>query len=198
MATTHAEAVRAMRADAVRNRERIVNAAREAFRESGADVQMEEVARRAGVGVGTLYRHFATKDVLVGELTRVKLTEFAERVKRKFEEESDPWEAFAGALNEQVLVMAGDAAYQRMPYASTPEAMALAEPAIRELHAAWAATIERAKAAGVVPPDLQVDDIRTLMCGLGAMMAADGRGVFKYNWDRQLQFFLDGVRTQPG
>jgi hypothetical protein len=85
-----------------------------------------------------------------------------------------------------------------MPYASTPEAMALAEPAIRELYAAWAATIERAKAAGVVRADLQVDDIRTLMCGLGAMMAADGRGVFKYNWDRQLQLFLDGVRTQPG
>jgi AcrR family transcriptional regulator len=187
-----------MRADAVRNHERIVDAAREAFRESGADVQMEEIARRAGVGVGTLYRHFATKDVLVGELTRVKLTEFAERVRRKFEEESDPWDAFAGALREQVLVMAGDAAYQRMPYASTPEAMALAEPAIRELYAAWDATIERAKAAGVVRADLQIDDIRTLMCGLGAMMAADARGVFKYNWDRQLQLFLDGVRTGPG
>jgi AcrR family transcriptional regulator len=187
-----------MRADAVRNHERIVNAAREAFRESGADVQMEEIARRAGVGVGTLYRHFETKDVLVGELTRVKLTEFAERVRQKYEEESDPWEAFAGALREQALVMAGDAAYQRMPYASSAEAMALAEPAIRELYSAWSKTIERAKAARVVRPDLEIDDIRTQMCGLGAMMAANSRGVFQYDWDRQLQLFLDGVRAEPG
>ena len=186
-----------MRADAVRNRERILAAAREAFRESGADAQVEEIARRAGVGVGTFYRHFATKDVLVGELIGIKLGEFAARVREKFNEESDPWDAFAGALREQTLVMAGDAAYQRMPYASTPEAIERAEPAIRELHAAWDATIGRAKDAAAVRADLEVDDIRTLMCGLGAMMAADARGDFRYDWDRQLQLFLDGVRAQP-
>ena len=55
---------------------------------------------------GTLYRHFPTKDVLVGELMRLKLAEFAERVRRKFEEESEPWAAFEGGLREQVDVMA--------------------------------------------------------------------------------------------
>jgi AcrR family transcriptional regulator len=187
-----------MRADAVRNRERILAAAREAFTECGESAQMEGIAKRAGVGVGTVYRHFETKEALVGELIRVKLTEFAESVKQKFEEESDPWEAFAGALREQTLVMARDPSHQRMPFTSTPGAMERAEPAIRELRAAWRATIDRAKKAGVVRDDLKVDDIRTLMCGLGAMMAADAGGVFKYDWRRQREMFLDGVRATPG
>src|SRR6266540_266287 len=159
-----------MRADAARNHERILAAAREAFTESGSEAQVEEIARRAGVGVGTFYRHFESKDVLVGELIGIKLTEFAERVREKFDEEPDPWEAFAGALREQVLVMARDEAHQRMPFASTP----------------------RAKEAGAVRADLEVDDIRTLMCGLGAMMTADGRGALRYDWGRQLDLFLDG------
>src|SRR6266545_1040237 len=61
-----------MRADAARNHERILAAAREAFTESGSEAQVEEIARRAGVGVGTFYRHFESKDVLVGELIRIK------------------------------------------------------------------------------------------------------------------------------
>jgi AcrR family transcriptional regulator len=187
-----------MRADAVRNRERILAAAREAFTECGSEAQVEEIARRAGVGVGTFYRHFESKDVLVGELIRIKLTEFAERVRQKFDEEPDPWEAFEGALREQVLVMARDEAHQRMPFASTPSAMERAEPAIRELRAAWGATIDRAKEAGAVRADLEIDDIRTLMCGLGAMMTADHRGALRYDWGRQLELFLDGVRTKPG
>jgi len=186
-----------MRADALRNRQRILDAAREAFTEHGEQAQMEDIARRAGVGVGTLYRHFTTKDVLVGELLRLKLSEFAARVRRKSEEESDPWAAFEGGLRDQVEVMAGDAAHQNMPFAATPDATLIAAPAIAELREAWTVVIDRAKDAGVLRQDFEVDDIRTMMCGLGSMMAADARGALSYDWSRQLDLFLDGVRIKP-
>jgi AcrR family transcriptional regulator len=186
-----------MRADALRNRQRILDSAREAFTELGEQAQMDDIARRAGVGVGTLYRHFKTKDVLVGELLRLKLSEFAEHVRRKFQEESDPWAAFEGGLREQVEVMAGDAAHQNMPFAATPDATLIAAPAIAELRAAWEVVIARAKEARVLRQDFEVDDIRTMMCGLGSMMAADARGAMSYDWHRQLDLFLDGVRTRP-
>jgi AcrR family transcriptional regulator len=186
-----------MRADAVRNRERIIAAAREAFTECGGNAQMEDIARRAGVGVGTLYRHFATKEQLVGELLRLKLTDFAEAVQRTYEEVEDPWEAFVRGLHEQVNVMAKDPAHQRLPFAATPAAIERAQPAILELRTAWDAIISRAKEAGAVRQDLQVDDIRTVMCGLGSMMAADAQGAMSYDWRRQLQLFMDGVRAAP-
>jgi AcrR family transcriptional regulator len=186
-----------MRADALRNRQRILDAAREAFTELGQDAQMEDIARRAGVGVGTVYRHFTTKDVLIGELIDVKLSEFAKRVRRKFDEEDDPWAALDGALREQTEVMSRDAAHQRMAFAATPDAMRLAAPAITELTDAWNAVIVRAKEAGVLREDFDVDDIRTMMCGLGSMMAADACGAMSYDWRRQLDLFLDGIRTKP-
>jgi AcrR family transcriptional regulator len=186
-----------MRADALRNRQRILDAAREAFTEHGEDAQMDDIARRAGLGVGTLYRHFTTKEALVGELIRLKLSEFAARVRRKLEDESDPWAAFEGGLREQTDVMAGDSAHQRMPFAATPDAMRRAEPAVRELREAWGIVIARAKEARVLRDDFEVDDIRTLMCGLGSMMAADACGAMSYDWRRQLDLFLDGVRTRP-
>lgn len=193
----HGEMATTMRADALRNRQRILDAAREAFTEQGEDAQMDDIARRAGVGVGTLYRHFTTKDLLVGELLRVKLSEFAERVRRRYEEESDPWRTLEGALREQVDVMARDAAHQAMPFAATPDATRIAGPAIAELRAAWEPVITRAKDAGVLRQDFEVDDIRTMMCGLGGMMAADARGALSYDWRRQLDLFLDGVRVTP-
>ena len=186
-----------MRADALRNRQRILDAAREAFTEHGEDAQMDDIARRAGVGVGTLYRHFTTKDLLIGELLRLKLSEFAQRVRRRFEEESDPWAAFEGCMREQVDVMASDAAHQNLPAAATPDAALRAAPAIAELKAAWEPVIAGAKEAGVLREDFAVDDIRAMMCGLGSMMAADARGAMSYDWQRQLDLFLDGVRTKP-
>ena len=71
------EPTRQLRCDARRNRERVIEAGREALAEYGLNAQMDDIARRAGVGVGTVYRHFPTKDVLVGELLRRKLARLA-------------------------------------------------------------------------------------------------------------------------
>jgi AcrR family transcriptional regulator len=185
-----------MRADARRNRERIIQAAREAFAEDGADTQMDDVARRAGVGVGTLYRHFATKDLLVGELVRVKLSDFAAVVRARLEQGGDPWETFKGAVLDQATVMASDAVHQSMVFASTPESVAQAQSGIDAIQEAWGEVLRRAKDAGEIREDFTVDDIRTMMCGLGSMMAADRLGVMRYDWRRQLEFTLDGVRAR--
>lgn len=185
-----------MRADARRNRERIIQAAREAFAEDGADTQMDDVARRAGVGVGTLYRHFATKDLLIGELVRVKLSDFAAVVRARLEQGGDPWETFRGAVLDQANVMASDAVHQSMVFATTPESVAQAQSGIDAIQEAWSEVLRRAKEAGEIREDFTVDDIRTMMCGLGSMMAADRLGVMRYDWRRQLEFTLDGVRAR--
>ena len=184
-----------MRADARRNRERILAAAREVFSEHGAEAQMDEIARRAGVGVGTLYRHFPTKDALVGALVRIKLSDFAARARAKFEEDERPWESFADLLREQAEIAARDASQQRMIFAMTHDALEQAAPTIAELIDANQALIDRAKAAGVVREDLVVEDVRTLMCGLGSIMAADALGVMPYDWRRHLEFVLAGMRA---
>jgi AcrR family transcriptional regulator len=187
--------VATMRADARRNRERILDAARQVFSEYGSEAQMDEIARRAGVGVGTLYRHFPTKGRLVGELVRIKLSDFAVRARAKFEDDERPWESFADLLREQAEIASRDAAQQRMIFAMTHEALVEAGPTIAELTAANQALIDRAKAAGAIREDLVVDDIRTLMCGLGSVMAADALGVMPYDWRRLLEFALAGMRA---
>ena len=186
---------RGMRADARRNRDRILTAARAAFAEYGMETQMDDIARRAGVGVGTLYRHFPTKDELVAELVRVKLSNFAERARAKFQEDERPWESFADVLREQTEYMQADASQQRMIFALTREAMESAASVVAELRDATQRLIDRAQEAGELRPEVVVDDIRTLMCGLGSMMAADSMGVMPYDRRRQLEFALDGMRT---
>lgn len=184
-----------MRADARRNRERILDAARATFAEHGSEAQMDEIARRAGVGVGTLYRHFPTKDLLVGELIKIKLGDFAARARAKFEQDDRPWESLAELFREQAEIASHDASQQRMIFAMTHEALVEAGPTIGELTGAIKALIDRAKAAGVVREDLVVSDVRTLMCGLGSIMAADALGVMPYDWRRHLDFVLAGMRA---
>ena len=137
-----------MRSDARRNRERLIEAAKEAFAAHGPEAQMDDIARRAGVGVGTLYRHFPTKGALVGEMMSAKLTGIAERSRRKFEEDERPWESFAELLFEEGERMSQDASQQRMIFAITEDGFEHARPALDELSVATEAMLDRAKAAG--------------------------------------------------
>ena len=189
--------VRPLRCDARRNRDRIIAAARAALAEYGVDAQMDDIAGRAGVGVGTLYRHFPTKDALVCELLRLKLMDFAARARRRLEEDDgDPWESFAGLLREQAEVAERDAAIQRVTWLMSPEVFEPAAAAIAELREAMGSVIARAKAARAVRADLSVDDVRTLFSGLGGIMASDAHGLLPYDWRRHLEFVLEGMRAR--
>jgi AcrR family transcriptional regulator len=180
---------RPQRADARRNRERILEAARGECAKHGANVQMDDIARGAGVGVGTVYRHFPTKETLIDALVAEKYRVAVENAEAALEID-DPWEAFATLLRRNAEHMARAAvlrdAFARLSE-ETPPATAVAGQA--ELEAVAGRVLARAQAAGVVRPDVSVDDIAILMSGLGASMARPGDV-----WRRHLELLLDGLR----
>ena len=106
------------RADARRNREKVLEAARAVFSEQGRDAQMDDVARRAGVGVGTVYRHFPTKEALIEALMVAAFETIAAAAEEALEIE-DPWEAFASVCWRGAETMAADRALSEV-FASIP------------------------------------------------------------------------------
>jgi AcrR family transcriptional regulator len=188
---------RPQRADARRNRERIVEAAAAVFAQSGSLAQIDEIAQRAEVGVGTVYRHFPTKDALMGELVRQKFERLVARAIR-FQEVEDPWEAFAGMLRESAQEMEGDRTQQRMMWEATPAAFEVAAEAQARLRVEGGKLVDRAHGSGVLRRDFTVDHIGPFMCGLGSIMSlADAPGERLNDWPKILEVFLDGLRVHP-
>src|SRR5919206_2825813 len=109
---------RPLRADARRNREKVLAAARTVFSENGRDAQMDDVARRAGVGVGTVYRHFPTKEALIEALMVDAFETIAAHARDALAIE-DPWEAFTSVMWRGAEVMAGGRALSE-GFASLP------------------------------------------------------------------------------
>jgi AcrR family transcriptional regulator len=182
------DAQRPLRADARRNRERILEAARIVFAEQGGEAQIDDIARAARVGVGTVYRHFPHKDALLGELVNQKFRGFADNAERALEVE-DPWEAFAGLLRANAEFCAGDVGVQQA-LARGPAAWEFAAMELHRLRETTSRLIARAQEAGVMRPDFVVDDIAMLMCALSSTMGVPG-----YDWRRHLEILLSGLRT---
>jgi AcrR family transcriptional regulator len=180
---------RPLRADARRNRERILEAARYACAEHGTSVQIDDVARAAGVGVGTVYRHFPTKDALIEALVAEKFRITAENIREALDIE-DPWEAFAEGLRRNAEVMAADAGLRDALVRIGPDAVH-AGGARAELEALALRLVERAQAAGELREDITVQDISALMTGLCASM-----GHPELDWRRHLELLLDGLRAR--
>ena len=128
------ELIRPLRADARRNRERILKAARAVFSASGRDAHLEDVARRAQVGVGTVYRHFPTKDALLEALAREQF-ELLTQWSREAEEEPDAWDAFNTMVWRGAELQASDRALM--------EAVADFKPSVAQQASELHASIER-------------------------------------------------------
>lgn len=188
-----AESEKPLRADARRNRERIVDAARVEFAQCGAAAQMDDVARRACVGVGTVYRHFPTKQALLGELLAAKFRGHAE-IARKWAVEDDGWTAFEGFLRETFAQIAEDATLQqRVHWVDDDEALAIAAAERNVVVGILGGIIERAQAQGTLRPAFTVGHIPAVMCGVGAVMAMRHRpeidaGAF-------VELLIDGLRA---
>ena len=195
MGATPTVAAKPKRADAQRNRERILTAAKAVFAEQGTDAPMEEVARVADVGVGTLYRHFPTKQALLGELLAERFRLFHTEAVRALESVDDPWESFAGTLWRNAEYAALDVGLQDAMFRGEGSWERAAEP-LGQLSEAMGEIIRRGQEAGVIREDFTVSDIPLMMCGVTSAMAnthPDGR---KMDWRRHLELLLDGVKPR--
>jgi AcrR family transcriptional regulator len=187
MSTTVTEE-RTLRADARRNRERIVAASRELFARLGPGVQMDEIAAHAGVGIGTVYRHFPTKEALLTEMVRSRFQQFSEIASSV--DDLDPREALAHVMRRSAEAVEGDAGFQLAMMGSNQLEWEGIEEQKSALSEAVTGIISRAVAAGVVREGFTFEDFGMIMCGLTATMyykpgAAD--------WRRYLELVLDGV-----
>jgi AcrR family transcriptional regulator len=183
-----------MRADARRNREKVLAAARDAFAEGGLDVQVEDIARRAGLGVGTVYRHFPTKDALVEALSEAHFDHLAELAEAALESDGDPWQVFEELIWTTAGPVAADVAWCEI-MARKPDAIAAAASAQERLGKATERLIERAQATGAMRADATVTDVRTIMCGFGHLAAVQRAGA-PVDWERYLTITLDGLRAR--
>jgi AcrR family transcriptional regulator len=184
---------RPLRADARRNRERILVAAREVFAESGAGAQVDDVARRAGVGVGTVYRHYPTKEALMAELVREKFRVLDAGAREALESDDEPFEVLAALLWRNAEELAGDATMQQTLAGFDDQIWAQAQPEQAALLEHTAELVKRARRAGTIRADVTETDIGMLMCGLSATMA---RSIQGFDWRRHLELIVDMLRAR--
>ncbi|MDQ3723337.1 MAG: TetR/AcrR family transcriptional regulator [Actinomycetota bacterium] len=187
-------APRPLRADARRNREKVIAAAAAAFAASGLDAQVEDIARRAGLGVGTVYRHFPTKETLVSALAEQHFARLADTLEAALHEQGDAWEIFSATIWRAATAAAADIAWCEI-IASDPSTVAAVARGQQRVAAATATLVGRAQAAGVMREDVTVDDIRTIMCGFGHIAAGQRAGA-PVDWKRYLEIALDGLRAR--
>jgi AcrR family transcriptional regulator len=185
-----------MRADARRNRDAIVCAAREVFAEKGADAQMDEIARRARVGVGTLYRNFPAKEDLLDAVIARHFERLAARAGEAVRRASqgEEWEGFRGYVAWAAEMQAGDRALSGAM--ATRSELMHAAAIDSGLIAQIELLLDQAKRAGAVREDLVVEDIPALVTALGSVAGAATEKP-RWRWDRVLAVWLDGVRA-PG
>ena len=192
MTTTDAEhrslLVRPRRADALRNYEKVLTAAREAFAEGGESTALEEIARRAGVGIGTLYRNFPNRQALVEALYLDEVEEVA-RAGADYLEVEDPWEALNGWVERFIGYMATKRvlASELLNYLE-PDA-ALFQTCRASLYAAGEPLLTRAQEAGVVRPDVAIADLIQMLVGMAKIPTTDPAQV-----QRLVGIALDGLR----
>jgi AcrR family transcriptional regulator len=189
--TTPPTARKPLRADAQRNRDKIVAAAREAFSEFGLEAQMEDVARGAGVGVGTVYRHFPTKDALVRALVVDKMAAMAASAGPYLERaQEDGWDAFASFIRDCGQTHERDRALAQV--ISTQPATSFVDIAVDTgLMDAAGKLLAAAQEAGVARGDLVATDVGLMMCGMSAVLQSFGEAGGR----RYLELMLCGMRN---
>jgi AcrR family transcriptional regulator len=178
---------RTLRADARRNRERILKAARAVFAEDGTVAQIDDVAKRAKVGVGTVYRHFPTKEALIEALVRERFEEIAGYAAEALEHE-DAWEGFCSLIWRAAERNAADR--------GMCEAVAFVDQrkVVEEtgLGARTAELMRRAQEQGSMRADATALDVPIMMCGAGSVMRTIASPDV---WRRYLTLMLDGLRA---
>ena len=184
---------RPLRADAERNRARILAAAAEVFADRGLDVSLDEIAAHAGVGIGTVYRRFPDKDALIDALFEEKIDRAVELADRALEIE-DPWEAFTTFMRGMCRMQAGDRGFKDALLARDRGRERVA--GARERIAPRAMQLlTRAQEAGAIRSDLGPFDVP--MLNLCVSLIADRtRDVAPEYWERVLTIIIDGISAK--
>ncbi|MFC6011136.1 TetR/AcrR family transcriptional regulator [Nocardia lasii] len=191
-ATTTATPPRRLRADAARNQQRIVAAARELFADHGLEITLDDVAERAGVGVGTVYRRFANKKELIAEVFDQHVKDFADAADAAMEN-PDPWLALVEFFESACKHLATNRGFGEVMLELEEDPARFAELRDR-IHPSVAGLIDRAREAGAVHADIATSDFFALIHMVNSLAEFAGP-VNSDVWQRYMAITLNGVRT---
>ena len=190
METKSVDAGRKVRADALRNRERVLRAAKAVFSAGGADASLEAVARRAGVGIGTLYRHFPTREALFEAVYRREvrqLSELAEQLK----DETSPVQALRRWLHSNIELVATKKGMSAALALAVHGSSELYADSLERLAKAAGVLLDRAVAAGEIRSDISPKDLLRALVGMCYMHDQPG---WQASVLRLVDIFVDGLR----
>jgi AcrR family transcriptional regulator len=184
-----------LRADAARNRVLVLAAAQRLFAQRGLDVSMQEIAAEAGVGVGTIFRRFPTKDHLVDAIVDQGVTKLLALAERAVERATDePWEAFAGYFTDSIALYVRHRGFmeaigsERIGADSHAETRGKLLTALREL-------VATAQVAGVLRADMVAEDLPGMQCAISRTSCMLMGAAVPDAWRRACSVFLDGLRV---
>ena len=178
---------RPKRADARRNYDKVLAAAREAFAEGGESTALEEIARRAGVGIGTLYRHFPNRQSLVEALYLDEVQDVCRSASEL--SDGDPWIALNRWFERFIGYMATKQALAAELLNYLDKDAPLFQVCRTSLFTAGAPLLKRAQEAGVVRPDVDISDVIQMVIGIAKIPASDPAQT-----EHILRIALDGLR----
>jgi AcrR family transcriptional regulator len=194
MGDPSAETARKPRADALRNRERVLEAAKAIFSAGGPDASLEAVARRAGVGIGTLYRHFPTREALFEAVYRREIEQLGE-LAEQLKGEAEPVEALRRWMRSNVEVVATKKGMLAALAPAMDGSSELYAYSFDRLTKAVGALLDRAVAAGEIRSDIGPEDLLRALFGMCHMRDQPG---WQATVLRLVDVFVDGLRVQSG
>lgn len=188
---------RNLRADAERNRARIVDTARRVFADRGLGASLEDIASQAGVGVGTLYRRFPSREDLIGAAFQEKMTVYADAVEVALAD-VDPWRGFCAYVETVCGLQAADHGFADLLTLTVPGVSRLQSERDRA-HAGFVELIARAKAAGGLRADFVPEDLVMLLMANAGVLSATSAAA-PDTWSRFVAYMLQAfsaARAEP-
>lgn len=182
-----------MRADAEKNRERVLDAARELFAEQGLDASTNEIARRAGVGVATLFRRFPTRDDLVGAVFADRMAAYVAATDEALAD-PDPWRGFCGYIERVCRMQADDRGFADVLTLTFPTAKALEDDRNRAAEA-LGVLLDRAKASGRLRQDFAHQDVPLILMANAGVVTAT-RNAAPDAWKRLTGYLIQAFAAE--
>ncbi|HEY3621082.1 MAG TPA: TetR/AcrR family transcriptional regulator [Roseiarcus sp.] len=187
-------AARKPRADARRNHDGLLEAAKAAFAEAGAEASLDQIARRAGVGIGTLYRHFPTRDAVVEAVYRREVQQLADAARRLIDSQP-PAEALRAWMRLFIDYIAAKKVIAPALKSLVGGGSALYADSGARINEAMELLVKRARASGDIRPSADSADLLRALIGFAYVNAGP-------DWEasarRLIDLLIDGLRSQPG